>query len=122
MDGGVVCKCNWMAAERTVGKEGKTKGKKFWACPKPKDESCGFFQWLDGQGMVTKKPLSPKRKAEDSGSESDHSRESKKPNLEEQRNREFSIYLLKEKLENNHEILLEISETLKSIQESLRKV
>jgi hypothetical protein len=118
MEGGVVCNCNWNAAERTVGKEGKTKGMKFWACPKPKDESCGFFQWVEGQGMKTRKILSPKRKAEDSGSET----ESKKPNIEEQRNREFSIYLLKEKLENNHEILLEISETLKGIQESLRKV
>ena len=28
-------------------KEGANKGKEFFACPKPRDQSCGFFLWAD---------------------------------------------------------------------------
>lgn len=32
---------------RTVNKEGPNKGRPFYSCPKPMDQSCGFFQWGD---------------------------------------------------------------------------
>jgi GRF zinc finger len=30
-----------------VVREGVNKGKKFWGCSKPKEESCRFFEWAD---------------------------------------------------------------------------
>lgn len=45
------CQCEGeelAAVERTVGKEGSTKGKKFYTCSKGKDNGCGFFQWSEG--------------------------------------------------------------------------
>ena len=31
----------------TVLKEGPNTGREFFACSKPRSESCGFFQWVD---------------------------------------------------------------------------
>ena len=31
----------------TVQKEGPNKGRQFYACPKPREQSCGFFEWAD---------------------------------------------------------------------------
>ncbi|XP_031833068.1 topoisomerase 3-alpha isoform X2 [Nomia melanderi] len=43
----VKCHCNQLAKERTVQKEGPNKGRPFYSCPKPMNESCKFFQWAD---------------------------------------------------------------------------
>ena len=34
----------------TVHKEGANKGRQFYGCSKPRDQSCGFFQWADQDG------------------------------------------------------------------------
>lgn len=34
----------------TVNKEGTNKGRQFFGCSKPRDQGCGFFQWLDQDG------------------------------------------------------------------------
>ena len=31
----------------TVNKEGPNKGRPFFGCSKPREQSCGFFQWGD---------------------------------------------------------------------------
>lgn len=36
------------AAFRTVMKEGPNNGRKFFACPLPKQKQCGFFEWAEG--------------------------------------------------------------------------
>lgn len=39
------CDCGEVAVIRTIRKEGKNKGKKFWGCPRfGKGKSCGFFK------------------------------------------------------------------------------
>ncbi|KAL9644593.1 hypothetical protein ABK040_015332 [Willaertia magna] len=44
-----LCKHNLQAKLVITKKEGKNKGRPFYACPKAsKEESCGFFQWADG--------------------------------------------------------------------------
>ncbi|CAN8063132.1 unnamed protein product [Agarophyton chilense] len=39
------CRCGSVAARRTVRKEGRNKGKIFFACQKPVGQQCGFFEW-----------------------------------------------------------------------------
>ena len=34
----------------TVQKEGVNKGRQFYGCSKPREQSCGFFQWADQDG------------------------------------------------------------------------
>ncbi|XP_013416438.1 DNA topoisomerase 3-alpha-like [Lingula anatina] len=46
-DGEVQCRCHQSAKQLTVHKEGPNKGRPFYACPKPRGEGCGFFQWAD---------------------------------------------------------------------------
>lgn len=43
------CRClqPQAAIQLEVKKEGPTKGKRFFKCPKPRDQQCNFFQWLD---------------------------------------------------------------------------
>lgn len=36
------------AAFRTVMKEGPNNGRKFFACPLPKQKQCGYFEWAEG--------------------------------------------------------------------------
>ncbi|XP_076633672.1 topoisomerase 3-alpha [Colletes latitarsis] len=43
----IKCHCNQLAKERTVQKDGPNKGRLFYSCPKPMNESCKFFQWVD---------------------------------------------------------------------------
>uniref|UniRef100_A0A452H4E8 DNA topoisomerase n=1 Tax=Gopherus agassizii TaxID=38772 RepID=A0A452H4E8_9SAUR len=45
--GGAMCKCDQPAITRTVQKEGPNKGRQFHTCPKPREQQCGFFQWVD---------------------------------------------------------------------------
>ncbi|KAJ7305990.1 hypothetical protein JRQ81_010356 [Phrynocephalus forsythii] len=45
--GDVVCRCDQLAATRTVQKEGPNKGRPFHTCSKPREQQCGFFQWAD---------------------------------------------------------------------------
>uniref|UniRef100_A0A8C8S4J5 DNA topoisomerase n=1 Tax=Pelusios castaneus TaxID=367368 RepID=A0A8C8S4J5_9SAUR len=45
--GGAICKCDQPAVTRTVQKDGPNKGRQFHTCPKPRDQQCGFFQWVD---------------------------------------------------------------------------
>ncbi|KAI5622748.1 DNA topoisomerase 3-alpha, partial [Silurus asotus] len=42
-----VCTCNIPAVTRTVMKDGPNKGRVFLTCDKPRDQQCGFFQWVD---------------------------------------------------------------------------
>ncbi|XP_026878009.1 DNA topoisomerase 3-alpha [Electrophorus electricus] len=48
IDGGeTMCHCNEPAVTRTVMKDGPNKGRMFHTCGKPRDQQCGFFQWVD---------------------------------------------------------------------------
>ncbi|KAB5531012.1 hypothetical protein PHYPO_G00135980 [Pangasianodon hypophthalmus] len=42
-----MCSCNIPAVTRTVMKDGPNKGRAFLTCGKPRDQQCGFFQWVD---------------------------------------------------------------------------
>eukprot|EP00403_Amphidinium_massartii_P008089 CAMPEP_0178419438 /NCGR_PEP_ID=MMETSP0689_2-20121128/25610_1 /TAXON_ID=160604 /ORGANISM="Amphidinium massartii, Strain CS-259" /LENGTH=528 /DNA_ID=CAMNT_0020040875 /DNA_START=27 /DNA_END=1613 /DNA_ORIENTATION=+ len=42
-----LCSCGIPTARRTVRKEGANNGREFWTCPKPREEQCGFFQFVD---------------------------------------------------------------------------
>ncbi|XP_054990080.1 DNA topoisomerase 3-alpha isoform X1 [Sorex araneus] len=41
------CLCSQPAVTRTVQKEGPNKGRQFHTCAKPREQQCGFFQWVD---------------------------------------------------------------------------
>ncbi|XP_067390368.1 DNA topoisomerase 3-alpha [Emydura macquarii macquarii] len=45
--GGTICMCDQPAITRTVQKDGPNKGRQFHTCPKPREQQCGFFQWVD---------------------------------------------------------------------------
>ena len=45
--GAVNCGCGETAKLLTVNKDGANKGRQFYACPKPRDVQCNFFQWAD---------------------------------------------------------------------------
>lgn len=45
MSDDVLCKCGQIAKKLTVQKEGPNTGRQFFACSKPRDQSCNFFQW-----------------------------------------------------------------------------
>ena len=43
-----LCQCGEVKVQRTVNKEGDTKGRQFWTCPRPRETQCqGAFQWSD---------------------------------------------------------------------------
>lgn len=64
--GGIVCGCQEPAVERTVSKEGDNKGRKFYACSKPREEGCGFFEWAGADaGRPGGQQASRKRTAAD---------------------------------------------------------
>lgn len=46
-DGGTPCLCGQPAVTRTVQKDGPNKGRQFHTCAKPREQQCGFFQWVD---------------------------------------------------------------------------
>ncbi|GAA5913674.1 DNA topoisomerase 3 [Sporobolomyces salmoneus] len=60
------CKCDLPAVSRVVSKEGGNKGRSFWGCSKPMDESCKFFEWQDepngGGGGAVRGPARPEPK------------------------------------------------------------
>ncbi|KLU91139.1 hypothetical protein MAPG_09662, partial [Magnaporthiopsis poae ATCC 64411] len=41
------CTPRTQAAIRTVQKDGKNKGRKFWTCAQERRDQCGFFLWDD---------------------------------------------------------------------------
>lgn len=45
--GGTSCLCSQPAVRRTVQKDGPNKGRQFHTCAKPREQQCGFFQWVD---------------------------------------------------------------------------
>ncbi|XP_032472470.1 DNA topoisomerase 3-alpha isoform X2 [Phocoena sinus] len=45
--GGACCLCSQPAVTRTVQKDGPNKGRQFHTCAKPREQQCGFFQWVD---------------------------------------------------------------------------
>lgn len=45
--GGMSCLCSQPAVTRTVQKDGPNKGRQFHTCAKPREQQCGFFQWVD---------------------------------------------------------------------------
>lgn len=46
-DAASTCKCGAPAAERVCAKDGPNCKRRFRACAKPREKSCGFFVWLD---------------------------------------------------------------------------
>ena len=46
----ICCDCGDPARQLTVQKEGPNQGKQFYACAKPIDTKCRFFQWGDEAG------------------------------------------------------------------------
>ncbi|ORY31011.1 DNA topoisomerase [Naematelia encephala] len=48
-----VCTCGDEAVMRT-SQSGANPGRKFWTCKKPREESCGFFDWADDNGPITR--------------------------------------------------------------------
>uniref|UniRef100_A0A8C8ZMX0 DNA topoisomerase n=1 Tax=Prolemur simus TaxID=1328070 RepID=A0A8C8ZMX0_PROSS len=45
--GGTSCLCSQPTVTRTVQKDGPNKGRQFHTCAKPREQQCGFFQWVD---------------------------------------------------------------------------
>ncbi|XP_036307738.1 DNA topoisomerase 3-alpha isoform X1 [Pipistrellus kuhlii] len=45
--GGTSCLCSQATVTRTVQKDGPNKGRQFHTCAKPREQQCGFFQWVD---------------------------------------------------------------------------
>lgn len=45
--GSMSCLCSQPAVTRTVQKDGPNKGRQFHTCAKPREQQCGFFQWVD---------------------------------------------------------------------------
>ncbi|XP_066221103.1 DNA topoisomerase 3-alpha [Saccopteryx leptura] len=45
--GSASCLCNQATVTRTVQKDGPNKGRQFHTCAKPREQQCGFFQWVD---------------------------------------------------------------------------
>ncbi|XP_038184564.1 DNA topoisomerase 3-alpha isoform X2 [Arvicola amphibius] len=46
-DGNASCLCGQPAVTRTVQKDGPNQGRQFHTCAKPREQQCGFFQWVD---------------------------------------------------------------------------
>ncbi|XP_041521839.1 DNA topoisomerase 3-alpha isoform X2 [Microtus oregoni] len=46
-DGSTSCLCGQPVVTRTVQKDGPNKGRQFHTCAKPREQQCGFFQWVD---------------------------------------------------------------------------
>ncbi|XP_060059192.1 DNA topoisomerase 3-alpha isoform X2 [Erinaceus europaeus] len=44
---GTACLCSQPAITLTVQKDGPNKGRQFHTCAKPREQQCGFFQWVD---------------------------------------------------------------------------
>uniref|UniRef100_A0A2K6TGE9 DNA topoisomerase n=1 Tax=Saimiri boliviensis boliviensis TaxID=39432 RepID=A0A2K6TGE9_SAIBB len=44
---GISCLCSQPTVKRTVQKDGPNKGRQFHTCAKPREQQCGFFQWVD---------------------------------------------------------------------------
>ena len=45
--GGTSCLCSQATVTWTVQKDGPNKGRQFHTCAKPREQQCGFFQWVD---------------------------------------------------------------------------
>ncbi|RSH92151.1 DNA topoisomerase [Saitozyma podzolica] len=61
--GAKMCNCSDQAVQRTVNKASAHQGRKFWTCPKPQGEQCGFFEWAE-DGDDTGGPVAgPSRQA-----------------------------------------------------------
>ncbi|GFR86227.1 DNA topoisomerase [Elysia marginata] len=45
--GQICCRCGVPAKSLTVQKQGPNTGRPFYACNKPREQSCNFFQWAD---------------------------------------------------------------------------
>ena len=45
----VLCRCGEPGKLLTVQKAGQNQGRQFYACAKPREQGCGFFQWGDGE-------------------------------------------------------------------------
>ncbi|KAM9748743.1 DNA topoisomerase 3-alpha [Dama dama] len=45
--GGASCLCGQPAVTRTVQKDGPNQGRQFHTCAQPREQQCGFFQWVD---------------------------------------------------------------------------
>lgn len=58
-----MCNCGNPAKMLMVNKEGPNKGRTFYACANPRDQSCKFFQWADesSSGGNTNTGISKKR-------------------------------------------------------------
>jgi len=40
----------YISYRRTVQKDGPNKDKQFYTCAKPRENQCGFFQWIEDDG------------------------------------------------------------------------
>ena len=49
---GVLCKCGDSGNLLTVQKTGPNQGRQFYACKKPREQGCGFFQWADQESRT----------------------------------------------------------------------
>lgn len=45
--GGASCLCGQPVVTRTVQKDGPNQGRQFHTCAQPREQQCGFFQWVD---------------------------------------------------------------------------
>ena len=52
------CKCGEEAKLLIVKKQGSNFGKGFYACPKPREEQCDYFDWAKSQPNIPK-PTGP---------------------------------------------------------------
>jgi len=117
----IPCKCGNEATHRQVKKEGSNQGKWFYACPLPKEQGCGFFQWdvtlppMVKPGKVTRATLGlKKRKHSDTTEEHPDCEEEDEEITSEKRSKENTVNI---NLLANHVLKMEseITEQLKKL-------
>lgn len=51
----VLCQCRQLAALKTVKKSGPNANRQFYCCAKPREQQCGFFEWVGETQQENKK-------------------------------------------------------------------
>jgi len=114
-----LCTCGMSCLEKITKKEGKNHGRYFYTCPN-QQSGCGFFKWKD---ELQKAATKIKRKFEsmksDSESSSDERSIKSRKRAEENRARDLSLELLKDRLEMHDKLYNSIHDKLVHIEKLL---
>lgn len=122
-DSVVYCQCNEPAVVRQTKKDGKNKGRRFWACEKGiLNGGCRFFKWDDSFGNSTSNRVSPPpKKRPYSHVETEKPTKERKYNEKESDAIEVSLRLLQARistLEGKFDALEETNKRLAKIEKA----